>query len=226
VRALRRVVDSNNPDSYANRLRERRFALFRSLLERVPPPIRILDVGGTPTFWQVRRAQLPAGIEVVILNLEAMESTDPNVTTRVGDALDMRVFADREFDVVFSNAVIEHVATLDNQVRMGSEIRRVGRRYFVQTPNRRFPLEPHFLVPGFQFLPISLRAWLLRRFPLGWYARTPDRAEAERKVRQIRLMTESELLTALPGSRIHRERVFGLTKSLIAYGGWEAPPPA
>ena len=74
----------------------------------------------------------------------------------VGDAVDMPGISDGAFDVVFSNSVIEHVETYENQRRMAAEIRRVGRRYFVQTPNRHFPLEPHFLVPGFQLLPYPL----------------------------------------------------------------------
>ncbi|HWS70973.1 MAG TPA: class I SAM-dependent methyltransferase, partial [Thermoanaerobaculia bacterium] len=68
-----------------------------------------------------------------------------------------------------SNSVLEHVADMPAMAR---EIRRVGRRWYVQTPNRWFPVEPHFLVPFFQFLPIATRAWLLTRFDLGWLTRT------------------------------------------------------
>lgn len=220
MQLLRRLADNNVPGSYANRLRERRFALFRALLGRVSPPIRVLDVGGTPTFWQLRGGDLPGDPSVVILNLEPMAGGDGRVSTVVGNGLAMPEFPDRSFDVVFSNAVIEHVETLDNQRRMADEIRRVGKRYFVQTPNKHFPLEPHFLVPGFQFLPVRLRAELLHRMRLGWHARTADRAEAERKVRMVRLMTEREFRSVFPGATIYREKVLGLTKSFIAYDGW------
>ncbi len=221
MRVLRRLVDSRDPGSYANRLRERRFGLLRSLLGQVRPPVRILDVGGTPTFWQIRGKDIPGDPRVTVLNLEPLTSDDPDIETVVGNACDMSGFADGAFDVVFSNAVIEHVETLENQRRMAAEIQRVGHRYFVQTPNKYFPLEPHFLVPGFQFLPIGLRAWLLRRMALGWYARTADPAEAEAKVRMIRLMTEREFRSVFPDARIYREKVFGLTKSFVAYGGWD-----
>jgi hypothetical protein len=223
MRVLRRLVNSRDPGSYANRLRERRFALFRSLLAQLTPPFRILDVGGTPTFWQLRGADIPGSPAVTVLNLEPQPSDDPRIETTVGNACDMSQIPDDAFEVVFSNAVIEHVETLENQRRMADEIRRVGRRYFVQTPNKRFPLEPHFLVPGFQFLPIRFRAWLLRRMALGWYARTADPAEAEAKVRMIRLMTEHEFRSVFPEATIYREKVLGLTKSFIAYGGWDRP---
>jgi hypothetical protein len=222
MRALRRFASSGDPNSYANQLREQRFALFRTLLGGLSPPVSILDVGGTPTFWELRGRDLPNDPRIVVINLEEFHSEDPRVTTCVGNALDMRDLADCSFDVVFSNSVIEHVETLDNQIRMASEIRRVGQRYFVQTPNKLFPLEPHFLFPGFQFLPIGARVAMLRRMPLGWYPRTPDAAEAERKVRRIRLMTERELRTAFPGARIYRERLFGITKSIVAYDGWQS----
>ena len=122
--------------------------LFRTLLGQLEPPVRILDVGGTPTFWELRGRDLPNDPSVVVLNLVPLESSDPRITTRVGNALDMSDLADGSFDIVFSNAVIEHVETLENQRRMAAEIQRVGRRYFVQTPNKYFPLEPHFLTPG------------------------------------------------------------------------------
>ena len=220
MRALRGLVDSSDPNSYGNRRREQRFVLFRTLLEQLEPPVRILDVGGTPTFWELRGRDLPNDPSVVVLNLVPLKSSHPRITTRVGNALDMSDLADDSFDIVFSNAVIEHVATLENQRRMAAEIQRVGRRYFVQTPNKYFPLEPHFLTPGFQFLPIRARVALLQHFSLGWYARTPDAGEAERKVRVIRLMTEREVRSMFPGARIYRERMFGLTKSVVALGGW------
>jgi methyltransferase family protein len=217
---LRRFASSGAADSYANRLREQRFALFRTLLSRLTPPVSILDVGGTPRFWELRGDDLPNEPRIVVINLEEFHCEDPRVTARVGNALDMSDLPDQSFDVVFSNSVIEHVETLENQYRMAAEIRRVGQRYFVQTPNKFFPLEPHFLFPGYQFLPISARVAMLRRMPLGWYPRTPDAADAERKVRRIRLMTEKELRIAFPGAHIYHERFYGLTKSIIAYGGW------
>ena len=106
---------------------------------------------------------------------------------------------------------------------MAREIRRVGRRFFVQTPNRHFPVEPHFVFPLFQFLPLTLRVQLLRRFSLGWVPRMPDPAKARAFVRSIRLLTGDELTGLFPGAAIHRERVCGLTKSFVVHGGFDAP---
>jgi len=65
-------------------------------------------------------------------------------------------FADGEFELVYCSSVIEHVASA-RRVAFASEVRRVGRGWFVQTPARSFPIEPHSLLPGAQWLPPRLR---------------------------------------------------------------------
>lgn len=50
---------------------------------------------------------------------------------------------------------------------MAREIRRIGKHYFVQTPNCLFPIEPHFLFPGFQWMPSFLKVILIRHYNLG-----------------------------------------------------------
>jgi hypothetical protein len=116
--------------------------------------------------------------------------------------------------------VIEHVGGAADQKRMADEVQRVGRRYFVQTPNRYFPIEPHFLFPGFQFLPEAAQVFLLSHFRLGTYEIVRDRDYARTLVREIRLLSLSEFRRLFPQATIHRERLVGLTKSFIAYGGW------
>lgn len=184
-----------------------------SLIDGLPQPVRVLDVGGTPAYWQ-RMEPSAAGLDVTVLNTSA--DANAGVEQRIGDARRMPEFDDREFDVVFSNSVIEHVGGPADQRAMAEEVSRVGRGYFVQTPNRWFPLEPHFLVPGFQFLPAGARIRLLQRFDLGHIRRRPDRAEAEREVRSIRLLDAGDLRRLFPDASLYRERALGLTKSLMA----------
>jgi hypothetical protein len=131
----------------------------------------------------------------------------------------MPEYGDQQFDVVFSNSVIEHVGGLDNQRKMANEIKRIGRRYYVQTPNRYFPMEPHFLFPFFGVMPIPVRAWLLRHRALGWYSRIDDPAEALQIAKSIRLLTRRELVALFPDGRLVREKFAGFTKSYSVYGG-------
>ncbi len=65
-------------------------------------------------------------------------------------------FADDEFDFVYSSSVIEHVPPA-RRAAFASEVRRVGRGWFVQTPAVSFPIEPHSLLPFAHWLPIVLR---------------------------------------------------------------------
>jgi hypothetical protein len=118
---------------------------------------------------------------------------------------------------VFSNSTIEHVGDFADQRRMAMEVRRIGRQYYVQTPNRHFPIEPHFMFPGFQFLPIWIRIWLLQHFTLGTHNKVPNRYDAEREVRSIRLMTRREVEALFPDATIFEERYYGLVKSFVAY---------
>jgi hypothetical protein len=137
----------------------------------------------------------------------------------VGTATDMSQFTDRQFDVVFSNSVIEHVGGIAEQRSMADEIRRIGRRYYVQTPNRYFPMEPHFLFPFFAVLPVGVRAFLLRHLALGWYSRVEDREESYVLARSIRLLTSRELRALFPDGQLVREYFLGMTKSFSVFGG-------
>jgi hypothetical protein len=98
---------------------------------------------------------------------------------------------------------------------------RVGRRYFVQTPARWFPIEPHFLFPFFGVLPVRARAWLLRNLHIGWRYEIATRDESFAVARSVRLVGGRDLRDMFPGSRLYRERLGGLTKSYVAYGNWE-----
>jgi SAM-dependent methyltransferase len=195
--------------------------LFRPLLDALPRPVRILDVGGTVVFWERAGYAGHDGIEIVLLNLTEQESPYPNITATIGDATDLSRYADEVFDVVVSNSVIEHLPTPALQARMASEVRRVAKRVYLQTPNRYFPLEPHFLFPFFGVLPMRVRALLLQHMDLGWFKRRPDAQEALAEVRSVRLMTGSELRRLFPTARLERERILFVTKSFIVLDGWD-----
>ncbi len=223
---LKTLADNTNQNSLASRLRRRRFAFFRSLLDSLPRPVRVLDVGGTADYWRAMGVKDATDYEVTLFNLEHPGEAEGFVSL-VGDARDMSQFARGAFDVVYSNSVIEHVGSLADQLRMAREIRRVGVRYFVQTPNRYFPIEPHFLFPCYQFLPDAVRARLLRSFRLGWMRREPDFLKAYLAVTSIRLLTKTELKLLFPDGQLYAERLFGLSKSFVTFRGWQTlPPPA
>jgi hypothetical protein len=216
---MRAVADVSRHDSMANRFRRRRFQLALALLASVPRPRRILDVGGTDEFWN-QMGSPDEGDELVLINLEPVATTRANRHSVLGDARDMRQFGDAEFDVVFSNSVLEHVGSVEDQQRMAREIKRVGKRYFVQTPNRNFPIEPHFVFPFFHFLPQRIRVGLVMQLGLGHFASAPDRQTATQAVTDIRMLTCAELRGLFRDATIYEEKFWAMTKSFVAYGGW------
>ena len=218
---VKRIVDNQNADSVSGKMRHARTQLFLDRLEVFPQPVSVLDAGGTLDYWRVTGGECLANMDLTLLNQTLPESPPdlPGVSHVTGDATDMHAYADNTFDAVFSNSVIEHVGDFEAQQRMAKEVQRVGRGYFVQTPNYWFPIEPHFLFPGFQWLPICFRVWLVRHFNLGWIKRIPDPQKARNLVVTTRLLTRKELCELFPKARIVPETWFGLTKSFMVLGG-------
>jgi len=217
---FKKLADNREQQSFASQLRRKRFAFFQSLLTRLDRPVHILDVGGTESYWQIMGLNNDDDVFVTLLNLIPEKVTMPIMSTMVGDARKIEA-DDLSYDIVFSNSVIEHVGTYQDQMQMAAEVRRVGKRYFIQTPNKYFPLEPHFLFPFFQFLPLKARVLLLQTFNLGWFEKIPDANKAREIVESIRLLTKEEFVTLFPQANIYEEKVFGVTKSFLAYGGWD-----
>lgn len=217
---IKSLADNSSGDSLATKLRRARFALFLLLLDKLDGHVEVLDIGGTQEFWTLMTGGDPGDVRVTLLNIDHQPVTSAKFVSAAGDARRMPEFSDKSFDVVFSNSVIEHVGSYEDQGRMAGEVMRVGKRYWVQTPNKRFPLEPHFLFPFFQYLPSVIRAQMVHRFDVGWYKRIPDYAAAKAEVDSIQLLTRREFAALFPGARVHVEKLWGLPKSFVAYGGW------
>lgn len=62
-------------------------------------------------------------------------------------------FSDKQFAVVISNAVIEHVGGHNEQVQFLNEMLRVGSKVYFSTPAKEFPLEIHTNFPFIHWLP-------------------------------------------------------------------------
>ena len=217
---FKRIADNRDQGSLAVEFRRKRFAFFLSLLSTLDRPIHILDVGGTESYWRTMGMDGGDQVFITLLNLTENDVTLPNLTSISGDARKIDA-EDASFDVVFSNSVIEHVGESEDQRQMAREVQRVGKRYFVQTPNKYFPLEPHFLFPFFQFLPLKIRVWLLQNFKLGWFEKTPDEVKARETVESIRLLDKREFFSMFPTAAVYEEKILGITKSFVAYGGWD-----
>jgi len=196
-------------DSISLRSRGRKLRLF---LEELRPTAdtTVLDVGAdelgfgegdgcaTMNFFE---ELYPWPERITALGLHdgaGFRATYPHIPYVQGDACALP-FEDGAFDIVFSNAVIEHVGGRDRQRQLVSEAIRVGRRLFITTPNRRFPVEVHTRLPLVHWLPdaLSHRVYDLTGREIG---------------AEVDLLTRRSFAQLFPG----RVRVVSLGLTLVA----------
>ncbi len=203
--------------------REKRLALFLEELKPSRSDI-LLDVGGYPWVWAafsqpVKRVD---SLNLHPVDWSAANAPDHDIRILVGDGCAL-TFGDHSYDIAFSNSVIEHVGSFEQQQKFASEIRRVGKSLWVQTPAFECPIEPHYLTPFVHYFPRSTQKALLRWFSVwGWIAR-PDRETIRKTVDSTRLLKKSEMVRLFPDCEIRTERLLWvLPKSYIAIRKWGA----
>jgi hypothetical protein len=144
------------------------------------------------------------------------QSIRPGMETIVGDACAPPNSVRRQhFDLVYSNSVIDQVGGHARRRAFAEQIHTLADHHWIQTAYRYFPLDPFWLFPAFQFLPVRARVALTRWWPLG-NEQTSNPREATSRVLEIEMLSETELRYYFPDSEIWRERVLGLVKSLVA----------
>lgn len=117
-------------------------------------------------------------------------------------------FKDGEFDLVFCSAVVEHVGTRAAQEHFVSEILRVGKRAFITTPNRWYPVEFHTMTPGLHWLPASIYRPLYRKLGFEFFSQEEN----------LNLLSRDELWALVataqrPRCRLGRHRFLGWTSN-------------
>jgi SAM-dependent methyltransferase len=196
-------------DAISLRSRMRKLELFMDVL-RPTVETTVLDVGAdelafgegdgcaTLNFFE---EHYPWPERITALGLQdgsAFRARYPHIPYVQGDACALP-FGDGEFDIVFSNAVIEHVGGRERQRLLVSEALRVGRRVFVTTPNRRFPIEVHTRLPLVHWLPEQAAHRIYDVAGKGY-------------AKENNLLTKRELESLFPG----RVRIVNLGLTLVA----------
>lgn len=194
--------------------RQKRMQRF---LDRFPltPQTTLVDLGGRPEFWR-SVTPMPA---ITLVNIEQgidRKPRPPGMQLLMASALEVPL-PDQSFDIAFSNSVIEHVGTWENQQRFASELRRLGRGFWMQTPAKEFPVEPHYVAPFIHWMPRGVQRRLLRNAtPWGWGER-PSPEQVEAKLDEIRLLTGREVRQLFPDCEMIVERFMGMPKSYIVF---------
>jgi SAM-dependent methyltransferase len=119
-------------------------------------------------------------------------------------------FPDRQFDIAFSSAVIEHVGTREQQLAFVSELLRVSRFAYILTPNRWFPVDFHTMLPLFHWLPRRYHQTILRKLGFDFWSKTDN----------LNLLSSRRLRSLFPAGAdvtVTSHRTLGLPSNLIAH---------
>ena len=225
---MRRIV--NLAHRFSERARAKRAQVFKESFY-LTEDTRILDLGSA-SGENIHRVLhdtnvRPENVYIADIHPQQVEkgAIDFGYTPVIIKEMESLPFEDNFFDIVYCSSVIEHVTVPKKQVwnmksgkrfrdlafqsqfRFSSDIRRLGRQYFVQTPNRLFPIESHSWFPFFSFLPRRLMVPLLRITNRFWIKQTiPD----------WYLLREKDMNTLFKGAKIVHEKSCGMTKSFMA----------
>jgi hypothetical protein len=203
-----------------HRSRTSRFRLFMSEM-RPTPESNLMDVGVIDTAWRSSNffeANYPWPSQITAVSIDPVPTFQrhhPEVKVVIADGKNLP-FPDQSFEIGFSNAVIEHVGSRDAQRRFVAEMLRTCRRVFIATPNARFPIDPHTLLPFLHWLPTGLWHRLLRAVGHESWA----------DLNRLNPLDARALRSLFPSTtpvRIVRQRLLGLTSVIIAIAGTEGP---
>lgn len=213
------LVNHHKKDSLVNQFRQKRFELLKNGIEKLiqKDNFKILDIGGDIQYWKNIGWQHPA-CKIHLLNLyESIvpENETHQFSSSVGNGLSLE-YKKGEVDLIFSNSVIEHVGSYEKQQIFAGEVRRVSDKYIVQTPSIWFPLEPHSLIPLFQFLPHSIRALLIMTFNINYFPKAKTYKEAIKVSHSTLMFTHKRFKQLFPEAEIQVERFLGIPKSYTA----------
>jgi hypothetical protein len=195
--------------------RERKWRRFAETFAAEPSWLAI-DVGFSPGGSVVSdnlfEKRYPYTTQITALTIAEIGSAHeryPDINIVKYDGTTMP-FDDRHFDVLWSNAVVEHVGGEDRQVDFLREIDRVAQRHFVTTPNRWFPFEVHTKLPIVHYLPKALFDPIARRLGFGWatggYMNLLSKRQFKRRLR----------LAGIRDVRIISNRVWGIPVDFVA----------
>lgn len=222
----RKIANYHSPRSFGSKLRAKRIILLLNMIEEVYKEqglVNIVDIGGTGYYWNIVPDQFleEHNVTITIVNLPDAKELESRgrFSFVIGDGCNLTDFADNSFHIAHSNSVIEHVGDWEKMVAFSNEIKRVAPKYFVQTPNYWFPIEPHCMTPFFHWLPKPVRIWLVMKFSLGYWGKADSVDDAVRIVESCRLLNKKMFCELFGDALVYTEKLMFMPKSFMGIRG-------
>jgi len=212
------INDYHSKSSLGYKFRLKRSIHIRKIIENIffnNGEVKILDVGGNEIFWNTIGLDFldKNKVQIHLVNLMEIQVENKNFfVSSIGNGTQLN-FKDNQFDIVFSNSVIEHVGSYENMIKFSKEHMRVGKYYYCQTPNFWFPLEPHFIFLFFHFLPDPIKIRLVNNFNLGHFEKTKNK-ESLKVIESCKLIDAHMLKMLFKEGKILSEYFLFLKKSI------------
>lgn len=217
------LTDYSSQNSLGSKFRTKRIVPMMKLIKaasNVYGSVNIIDIGGTELYWNIVSREFldKHKVKITIVNLPGSElPMDHGPFMFVAaDGCNLSAFDNDTFHIAHSNSVIEHVGDWGRKVQFATELSRVAKQYFIQTPSYWFPIEPHCMFPFFHWLPKPIRVWLVFYFKLGNWARADSIDEAVRIVESARLVDKKMFQALFKDAEVITERFIFLPKSFVA----------
>lgn len=193
-------------------IRKQRMSLFNDIINP-HAGMKILDVGGTPQIWNY----IETPLQITCLNLPSPKPKPKyeghhSISLVDGDGCNMPEYNPGDFDLIFSNSVIEHVGDIYKQQQFAKEVLRLSSSsgtYWIQTPCKLFPIEAHTGMLFWWYYPDGLREYFISR----WSQKLPAWTEM---VKGTTVIEGKTLISLFPNGSMVTEW-FLFPKSLIVY---------
>jgi ubiquinone/menaquinone biosynthesis C-methylase UbiE len=197
------------------RFRRRRGEVILQLYPELKS-MKVLDLGGSIHFW-FESGLIDYVGQVVIYNISKSEVDISDqyshlISFKLYDGLNLPE-GDQSFDLVLSNSVLEHIPE-NYRIRVVSEMMRVGKRGFVQTPALEFPVEPHFVLPFLHWLPKSIGRYFVKISPWAILAGRTS-IQQDSYFSEVNLLSKRNLINLFPTKDIRAERFMGFPKAWL-----------
>jgi hypothetical protein len=213
----KKLANYQSKKSFASKLRLKRFERMKQLIIDCYSKygkVNIIDIGGTKIYWDLvanKKFLIENKCKISIINLPSgmkLPEDDEIFHYFEGDGCNLYNFSDKQFHIAHSNSVIEHVGDNINRKKFASEIKRVSEKFYIQTPNFWFPIEPHFVMLFFHWLPKAVRIKFVQYFELGWFPKAKDKIQAKEFVDKCNLLSKKTLKKLFPCATLYKERLF------------------